>query len=46
MQKTTLAISKDLRDLIKITAVREKMTMEQLIEKLVHKHLGTEQVSR
>lgn len=46
MGKTTIAISKDLRDTIKIRAIQEKTTIPLYIERLVMRDMGLENVSR
>lgn len=45
-EKTTILISKNLRDVIKLRAVQEHLTMQIYLEKLVMKDAGLESISR
>lgn len=44
--KKTIAVSAEVHQRIKIIAAQENTSMEMVIEHLVHKQLGTEDVSR
>jgi hypothetical protein len=46
MQITTISVTKDLRDVVKLGAVQNKMTMQRYIELLVMADLEIKNVSR